>query len=76
MCVRFVFHVDGRAAVSAQYFFYKEYTAAAQVPGVQKFLTEQGLVYVPNTQNQFAARIEAESARWGKIVRAQNIKVE
>jgi tripartite-type tricarboxylate transporter receptor subunit TctC len=55
---------------------YKEYTAAAHAPEVQKFLAEQGLVYLANTQSQFAARIEAESARWGQIIREQNIKVE
>jgi tripartite-type tricarboxylate transporter receptor subunit TctC len=55
---------------------YQEYTAAAQTPEVQKFLSDQGLVYLPNTQSQFAARIEAESARWGQIIREQNIKVE
>lgn len=55
---------------------HREYTAAAQTPEVQKFLSEQGLVYLPNTQGQFAARIEAESARWGQIIRDNNIKVE
>lgn len=55
---------------------YKEYTAAARTPEVQKFLAEQGLVYLPNTQAQFAARIEAESARWGQIIRERNITVE
>jgi len=55
---------------------HKEYAAAAQAPEVQKFLNEQALVYLPNTQSQFAARIEAESARWGQIVREQNIKIE
>ncbi|OGA46121.1 MAG: hypothetical protein A3G25_14130 [Betaproteobacteria bacterium RIFCSPLOWO2_12_FULL_63_13] len=55
---------------------YKEYTAVAQLPEVQKFLADQGLVYLPNTQDQFATRIEAESARWGQIIREQNIRVE
>jgi tripartite-type tricarboxylate transporter receptor subunit TctC len=55
---------------------YREYTAAAQTPEVQKFLADQGLVYVPSTQAQFAARIEAESARWGQIIREQNISLD
>jgi tripartite-type tricarboxylate transporter receptor subunit TctC len=55
---------------------YKEYTAVALLPEVQKFLAEQGLVYLPNTQGQFASRIEAESARWEQLIREQNIKVE
>ena len=55
---------------------HKEYAAAAQTPEVQKFLGDQGLVYLPITQAQFAARIEAESARWGQIIREQNITLE
>lgn len=55
---------------------YKEYTAAAQTPEVQKFLADQGLVYLANTQDQFATRIRTESARWAQIIREQNIRVE
>lgn len=55
---------------------YKEYTAVAQLPEVQKFLAEQGLVYLPNTQAQFVARIDAERARWAQIIREQGIKVD
>jgi len=55
---------------------YTEYTAVAQSPEIQKFLAEQGLVYLPNPPGQFAARIQAESARWAQLIRDQNIKVE
>jgi tripartite-type tricarboxylate transporter receptor subunit TctC len=55
---------------------YKEYTIVSQMPEVQKFLAEQGLVYLPNTQVQFSNRIDVETARWGQIVREQGIKVE
>ena len=55
---------------------YKEYTAAAATPEVQKFLSDQGLVYLPNAPGQFAQRIEAESARWAQIIKEQNIRVE
>jgi len=55
---------------------YKEYTAVAQLPEIQKFLLDQGLVYLPNAPGQFAQRIDAESARWAQIIREQNIKVE
>jgi len=55
---------------------YREYTAVAQLPEVQKFLADQGLVYLPNTQGQFASRIDAERARWGQIIAKQGIKVE
>ena len=55
---------------------YKEYTAVAQLPEVQKFLFDQGLVYLPNAPGQFAQRIDAESARWAQIIKEQNIRVE
>ena len=55
---------------------YREYTAVAQLPEVQKFLSDQGLVYLPNTQGQFASRIDAERARWAQIISEQGIKVE
>ena len=55
---------------------YAEYTGAAQTPEVKKFLLEQGLVYLPNTPEQFAQRMEAESQRWEKLIREGGIKVE
>ncbi len=55
---------------------YKEYTTVSQMPEVQKFLAEQGLVYIPNTQAQFVSRIDAERARWAQIIAEQGIKVE
>jgi tripartite-type tricarboxylate transporter receptor subunit TctC len=55
---------------------YKEYTTVSQMPDVQKFLADQGLVYIPNTQAQFATRIDTERARWGQIIAEQGIKVE
>ncbi len=55
---------------------YAEYTAAAQTPAVKKFLLEQGLIYLPNTREQFAARIQAESERWGRIVQDQKISLD
>ena len=55
---------------------YKEYTAVAQLPEIQKFLLDQGLVYLPNAPGQFAQRIDMESARWAQIIKEQNIKVE
>ena len=46
------------------------------MPEVQKFLADQGLVYLPNAPGQFAQRIDAESARWAQIIREKNTKVE
>ncbi len=43
---------------------------------MKKFLLEQGLIYLPNTREQFAARIQAESERWGRIVQDQKISLD
>lgn len=54
---------------------YKEYTAVATSPEVQKFLNDQGLIYLPNTMAQFQARIEEETQRWAKLIRDNKIEV-
>lgn len=54
---------------------YAEYTAVSQMLEMQRFLAQQGLIYLPNTQASFAARIEAESARWAQIIRDRGISV-
>jgi tripartite-type tricarboxylate transporter receptor subunit TctC len=55
---------------------HKEYTAVANMPEVQKFLADQGLVYIPNTQAQFVTRIDDETKRWAKIIQEKKIEVE
>ncbi|WP_426957033.1 Bug family tripartite tricarboxylate transporter substrate binding protein [Muricoccus radiodurans] len=55
---------------------YEAYTAAAGAPEVQRLLAEQGLIYLPNTRNQFAERIATESDRWARIIRDQRIQVQ
>ncbi|MFC0384033.1 Bug family tripartite tricarboxylate transporter substrate binding protein [Muricoccus vinaceus] len=52
------------------------YTEAAGTPEVKRLLEEQGLIYLPNTQDGFARRIEAESTRWARIIREQRISVQ
>ncbi|WP_458097052.1 Bug family tripartite tricarboxylate transporter substrate binding protein [Roseomonas sp. WA12] len=55
---------------------YDAYTEAAATPEVKRLLEDQGLIYLPNTQAQFAARIAAESDRWARIIREQKISVQ
>lgn len=55
---------------------YAEYTRVAGLPETQRFLAEQGLIHLDNAPGAFAARVAAERARWGEIIRAQNIRVE
>jgi hypothetical protein len=42
---------------------------------MQRFLAEQGLVYLPNTRAGFAERIAQESARWAALIRERGIGV-
>ncbi len=53
-----------------------EYVRVAQTAEAQQFLAAQGLIYLPNEPGAFARRVEAERARWGEIIRSQNIRVE
>ena len=62
------------AAVQAR--LYDAYTEVAQEPQMQRFLAEQGLIYLPNAPGAFAARIAAETRRWGDIIRTNNIRLE
>jgi tripartite-type tricarboxylate transporter receptor subunit TctC len=55
---------------------YKEYTAAAGQPEVQKLLSDQGLIYLPNTTAQFQARIAEETARWAQLIKENKLEVE
>jgi len=55
---------------------YEEYTRVAQAADTQRFLAEQGLIYLPNAPGEFARRVAAESARWGQIIRANSIRLE
>lgn len=54
---------------------YEAYTQVAVMPEMQAFLAQQGLIYLPNTRTNFAERITAETARWGRIVRDRGISV-
>lgn len=54
---------------------YAEYTKAASTPEIRRLLADQGLIYLPNTQAQFQARIEDETARWEKVIRDNKIEV-
>lgn len=52
-----------------------EYARVAGLPETQRFLADQGLIYIPNERGEFARRVAAERDRWGQLIRAQNITV-
>ena len=55
---------------------YKEYTAAANLPDVQKLLADQGLIYLPNTTAQFQTRIADETARWAQLIKDNRLEID
>jgi len=55
---------------------YREYTAAAGTPEVKKMLTDNGLIYLPNTMAQFQARIADETRRWAQIIKENNLQLD
>ena len=55
---------------------YKETAKALADPTVKSRLIELGFDPVGNTPAEFAALIKAEIDKWGKVIRAANMKVE
>jgi tripartite-type tricarboxylate transporter receptor subunit TctC len=53
-----------------------ELVKALNAPDVRAALVAQGADPVGNSPEAFAAFIRAESARWGKVVRAAGIKAD
>ena len=53
-----------------------EIVRALRLPDVQEKLRGQGITAVPSTPEQFAALLQAESARYAKVVREANIRAE
>ncbi|HEX2825108.1 MAG TPA: tripartite tricarboxylate transporter substrate binding protein [Burkholderiales bacterium] len=47
-----------------------------KVPATQKRLTELGLDPAPNTPGEFAALIKADALKWGKVIKAAQLKAE
>ena len=53
-----------------------EITRILAMPDVKERLTTQGADPFVSTPQQFAAMIRAETARYGKVIKASNIKLE
>lgn len=54
----------------------KEFTAVMRVPAVEQRVLELGFNVIASTPEQFRAQIKHEIEKWGKVVRAANIKVD
>lgn len=53
-----------------------ETVAVLQMQDVRRRLTESGVLPVSSSSEAFAAYVVAESARWGKLIRSNNIKAD
>jgi tripartite-type tricarboxylate transporter receptor subunit TctC len=53
----------------------REYGAVSATEETRAFLDTHGLIYLPNTPAEFAARVAAERARWGRLITERNIRV-
>lgn len=47
-----------------------------QLPEVQRRMEVEGERYSPNTPEQFAQFIQAETTKWGKVVKDAGLKAE
>ena len=54
----------------------KDITRALNAPDVKEKLFNQGIETVGGTPEEFIAYNKAESAKWGKVIREQGIKIE
>ena len=54
----------------------REVTRALAAPDVKEKLFNQGIETVGGTPEEFIAYNKAESAKWGKVIREQGIKIE
>ncbi len=54
----------------------KEIAKIVAAPDVKEKLTTLGFIAIANSPQQFGVRINAEMDKWGKVVRAANLKIE
>lgn len=49
---------------------------ALRTPETRKLLAQQGAEVIGNSEAEFAAFIQAEIAKWGRVIRSANVKVD
>ncbi len=57
-------------------FLYREIKTIVALPDIKERFTVLGLDPVTNTPEEFATQIRKEIAKWGKVIRDANIKIE
>jgi tripartite-type tricarboxylate transporter receptor subunit TctC len=55
---------------------YREIKAIVALPDVRELFEVLGLDAVANTPEQFGAQIKVEIAKWGKVIRGANIRMD
>ena len=53
-----------------------EIVKIVQMPDVKERLAAQGAIPIGSTPEQFASHIKAETAKWGKVIKECNVKVD
>jgi len=59
-----------------QAYLNEKLVAALNRPDVKKQLLNQGAIASPTTQAEFADYIASQTEKWGKVIKAANIKIE
>ena len=57
-------------------FLYREIKTIVALPDIAERFAVLGLEPVTNTPEEFAAQIRTEIAKWGKVIRDANIRME
>ena len=55
---------------------HKVTVSVLEMPDVRQALLDQGIEAAPNTPEQFAAYIQAETKKWAQVIKAAGIKVD
>ena len=53
-----------------------EFVQAVQQPDVRERLNSEGVQIIGSTPEQFAEHLRKESAKWGKVIRDANIRLD
>lgn len=72
----FGFFVQAKAPADVVQKIYTDLRGAAQAPEVRKKIADIGVEPMALSKEAFAAFLNAESEKWGAIIRARNIKLE
>jgi tripartite-type tricarboxylate transporter receptor subunit TctC len=53
-----------------------EVVKAMEAPDIKEFFGSQGFIVGGSTPEQFRSLVEAEVPKWGRVIKAANVKVD